>query len=404
MDNLIGQIGQINLNEQLGKTIYELVCSNKYNNIVEIGTWNGLGSTYCILKALEDSKNNSTIFYTVEMYTEIYHAARTNLAKYINYPNFKMLNGRIINAEEAYWFDHKELDFNSDTPSSKHAMQWYQRDMDLLIESPNVIDELPNIIDLLILDGGEYTTYPEWLKLKDRAKYVILDDTKMLKCSKIRSEILRDSRYSIIKDATDDRNGYLICEKSKNMFKTPNEIQYVDESCGLILPWYTKPCLDYLLTLNYKNWEIFEWGGGCSTVWYASKCIHVDTLENDSAWANEIIQYLNNNKIINYSMHTIDVPPSANTDHPNKLDYLQYISSLNKNWDCIIIDGSYRNEALAISMSYIKPGGLIIFDNYRQDTSGCPDLPNEDLVSAKYAITVYTQPDRPYWKTAIWQA
>ena len=45
------------------------------------------------------------------------------------------------------------------------------------------------------------------------------------------------------------------------MFKTPNEIQFVDPNCNLILPWYTKPCLDKLLTLDFKNWEVFEWEG-----------------------------------------------------------------------------------------------------------------------------------------------
>jgi predicted O-methyltransferase YrrM len=186
------------------------------------------------------------------------------------------------------------------------------------------------------------------------------------------------------------------------MFKTPNEIQFVDPSCNLILPWYTKPCLDEIMSLDFKNWDVFEWGGGCSTVWYSQNCNHVDTLEHSPEWAGEIVNYLNENKKTNFSMKVIEVPPSANSFHANQEEYLSYIKTLNKKWDCIIVDGSYRNDALKISENFLKPNGIIIFDNYNQDTSGYPVLFNEDYMNSKYKLTVYTHPDREYWKTAIW--
>lgn len=186
------------------------------------------------------------------------------------------------------------------------------------------------------------------------------------------------------------------------MFKTPNEIQRVDLRCGLILPWYTFGCLEYLQDLNYNDWDVFEWGGGCSTVWYAYNCKNVDTLEHDECWATEIMDYLDINKKINYSMKVIEVPPSANTDHPNKTDYLEYIKSLNKQYDTIVIDGSYRDEAIPVSIECLKPGGHLIFDNFEQDTSGYPVLKHKNLIDDEF-LQVFVQPDRRYWKTAVWQ-
>jgi hypothetical protein len=186
------------------------------------------------------------------------------------------------------------------------------------------------------------------------------------------------------------------------MFKTPNEIQFIDHKCNLILPWYTKPCLDELLSLNYQDWEVFEWGGGCSTVWYSFNCKHVDTLENNHGWSKEIEDYLTNNNKTNFTMGVIEVPPSANEPHENQTQYLNYIKTFNKKWDCIIVDGSYRNDALKISENFIKPGGIIIFDNYNQDTSGYPVLFNEEYMNLKYKLTVYPHPSRPEWKSAIW--
>lgn len=209
MSELIGVLGQINLQSDLGKLIYKLVSENKFENIVDVGTWNGLGSTYCVLKALEDTKNTDTNLTTVELYPDVFEAAQINLKDYLSRPKFTMLIGRLIEPEEAYWFDHQTIDLNRDA----HARLWYRKDMMLLHNSQSVLDQIPEKIDLLILDGGEYTTYPEWQKLKDRVEYFVLDDTRILKCGKIREEVLADPQYEIIADAINDRNGYLVARR-----------------------------------------------------------------------------------------------------------------------------------------------------------------------------------------------
>lgn len=209
MSELIGVLGQINLESDLGKLIYKLVSENKFENIVDVGTWNGLGSTYCVLKALEDTENTDTNLTTVELYPDVFEAAQINLKDYLSRPKFTMLIGRLIEPKEAYWFDHQTIDLNRDA----HARLWYRKDMMLLHNSQSVLDQIPEKIDLLILDGGEYTTYPEWQKLKDRVEYFVLDDTRILKCGKIREEVLADPQYEIIADAINDRNGYLVARR-----------------------------------------------------------------------------------------------------------------------------------------------------------------------------------------------
>ena len=192
------------------------------------------------------------------------------------------------------------------------------------------------------------------------------------------------------------------------MFKTPNPIQTVDMTCNLILPWYTDNFLKQMLKMNYKDWEVFEWGGGCSTVWYSHNCQTVDTLETDQGWTNEINQYLSTTNKQNYTLKCIPVPPSAHhtTPHPNKDAYLNYIRTLSKKFDCIVVDGSYRNEALLISEEFVKPDGIIIFDNYEQSTSGYTTLPAKEYFNAKYKINVYDHSNKASdldWKTAYWK-
>ena len=165
-----------------------------------------MGSTSCVIKGIKES-NTSKNFISVELYPDMFNIANSNLKEDISY--VKLLNGRIIEHNDIYWFDHSTIDFNT----NDHARLWYQKDINLLTESKNVLDQLPEKIDFLILDGGEYTTYPEWLVLKSRTRIVALDDSNILKSSRIRKEILESGEYITIYDDLFDRNGFSVFEK-----------------------------------------------------------------------------------------------------------------------------------------------------------------------------------------------
>jgi hypothetical protein len=196
--------GQILRGTHFGDLIYEIVNKKNVTNIVEIGTWYGLGSTKCVIDGIinsEDKKN----FITIEMYDEMCEVAKNNLKEYSNY--FELLKGTILKPEDINWFNFDDLD------QSIYQRAWYDSDLNLLKISENVLDKIFDKIDFLILDGGEFTTYPEWQILKDRTSIVALDDTNVLKCGKIREELLNNPNYKIITDVNSDRNGYSIFEK-----------------------------------------------------------------------------------------------------------------------------------------------------------------------------------------------
>ena len=71
-----------------------------------------------------------------------------------------------------------------------------------------MLDALPEKIDVLILDGGEFTTYAEYLLLKDRTRVLVCDDSSKYKCEKIREELLADESYETLIDAPTQRNGF----------------------------------------------------------------------------------------------------------------------------------------------------------------------------------------------------
>ena len=51
---------------------------------------------------------------------------------------------------------------------------------------------------------------------------------------------------------------------------TGNEWQYFDKD-GELYPWYVKPVLDILEGMDLSNMNVWEYGLGASTCWYAKR-------------------------------------------------------------------------------------------------------------------------------------
>jgi len=199
--------GQIKRDQPFGELIYEYSRNTNIKNIVEIGTWKGMGSTKCIIDGLVE-RNDDYSFISVELFPEMHQKALENLKSLI-YGNDKinLLNGSIIDYEESFWFNHwfdKEVMIMPEPHRT-----WYMADMHHLKSQKNVLDQIPESIDFLVLDGGEFTTYLEYKKLKSRTKIIALDDTNILKCHKIREELMAE-KCEVIYDSDSERYGVSI--------------------------------------------------------------------------------------------------------------------------------------------------------------------------------------------------
>jgi len=196
--------GQINPDNLFGREIMKLCLRDDIKNILEIGTWNGLGSTRCIIEALTLRNNKNYNFYSLEA-----NAEKSSYAKelYKNQENVHILNEVIYNDEKEDILQiFPELNFNSE------FRRWHSVDMDNMKSKALFLNrkELPQIFDFVLLDGGEFTTWYEYQALKDRCHYLALDDTKVSKCNRIVSDLKsQPNKWKIINEI-DERNGAVI--------------------------------------------------------------------------------------------------------------------------------------------------------------------------------------------------
>ena len=196
---LLGKgFGQIDFKTDEGNLLFEFIKKNKFETIFEIGTWNGLGSTKTIIEAIKMT-NRNVDFFSLETDKIAYKNAVKNLYEDKAYVN--LLYGRILEIDDLP--NLSDIDFESFGFDPKNE-EWYIQDIRRYKKTKNIFHELPLQYDFILFDGGEFSTFPEFLKLWSKTKYFALDDTETYK------------QYDVLKFIKKNNNNFEILEEVKN--------------------------------------------------------------------------------------------------------------------------------------------------------------------------------------------
>jgi hypothetical protein len=191
--------------------------------------------------------------------------------------------------------------------------------------------------------------------------------------------------------------------------------QKIDDSLGILFPWYTHGVLDVISKWDLSDKIIMEWGMGASTLWWAKKAKLVVGVDHNLEWYYKVNGDLSANGLSEKTnigcVQTYEGDTSEGRD-----TYVKHFEVNNKmikdafpefqqvqNIDIAIVDGIHRYECAEYAVKVLKPEILIV-DNHQQDyVFICPKL-DELLEGVK--MERFIQPDhtnhegRP-WATAI---
>ena len=104
-------------------------------------------------------------------------------------------------------------------------------------------------------------------------------------------------------------------------FKSIITKQSID-AFGKEIPWYTYPAIEYLNQFDFSDKEVFEYGCGNSSIYWAKKAKNVISVDNNKEWYDLVYKRrISNHKIIF-------------VDKKNK--YVDSIDKYNKKFDIII--------------------------------------------------------------------
>ena len=206
--NAVGQI----CNDDFYEDIKVIASNRKYKTFLEVGTWNGMGSTKAFVEGFKHRPSqggdgvDDYVFYSLECNKDKWSDA----VKLYNDSRVHILNEVIWNEEPA--------DFYKIFPqclTDEMFKHWNEVDLinmkkcEVFLKRAN----LPEVFDVVLLDGGEFTTYYEFQLLKNRCKMLMLDDVNEDKCKLIVEEIRANPQQWTILKQVDLRNGYLVAER-----------------------------------------------------------------------------------------------------------------------------------------------------------------------------------------------
>ena len=204
-------MGQINLDSKFGKLLREFSSQSNITSICDVGSWNGQGSTRCLVEGMKENSVKSTL-YSIEANQEMYNKAS-------NYWNNSTSSIKPILIHGTL---HKKIMSSQDITSHvyfsrviEHFNLYYKTDI-LDLEKCNVITQhLPAQLDMVVLDAGEFSSYYDWETLKSyNPKIVALDDTLVIKNHKVLNE-LKSLNWIVLHEGS-DRHGWAILMNPDN--------------------------------------------------------------------------------------------------------------------------------------------------------------------------------------------
>lgn len=122
------------------------------------------------------------------------------------------------------------------------------------------------------------------------------------------------------------------------------------------MPWYTYPAIDFLRTRKFDSKNVLEFGGGQSTLWWATRAKRVVTFEDNKKWGESLMKAVPGNAEI--FLVSSELAEKCVGEVMDKLNNLKEIK-----FDVIVIDGLWRREMVKVAQNRLAEHGAIICDN-----------------------------------------
>jgi hypothetical protein len=197
----VANTGQVQVNSPFGQWIAKYSADPKFSRYLEIGTWNGQGSTCCFYEGFKNRKDAFAL--------QSYEIAKDRVVEATNiwkgYAPIEIIHGRMLDDHECpTWTAVRAIH-----PSINVA--WHTEDVMNFWNCEYVPMNDPQVI---LLDGAEYLTWFEFEKMiaTTRASVYLLDDTQTAKCPKILEWFAMHPEWKRVAGSDTERNGWAIYE------------------------------------------------------------------------------------------------------------------------------------------------------------------------------------------------
>lgn len=119
---------------------------------------------------------------------------------------------------------------------------------------------------------------------------------------------------------------------------------------GEAVPWMTQPFLDFLRPRIQPHWQVFEYGAGTSTLFFARRTAAVLAVEHDAAFAAELSARLP-------AKARVIVWPESSAEYAGAVAHMRPPPHL------VCVDGRNRVRCVAAALPCLDPAGVLVLDD-----------------------------------------
>jgi hypothetical protein len=196
-------MGQITLETAFGQELRALGANPKYRVFVEIGSWDGQGSTKCLWDGMS-TRSDGPRLVSLEANKNWWRVAANAWKDVSGGPT--ILWGRLA---ERMMTDKEVLEHPLYEEIRDHYALHYTQDERDFATAPLV---RMRRCDVAVLDGGEFCGMADWAAIEPLApRIVCLDDTRVMKNAEVLKKLL-DAGWKMFW-SSDERNGAAILER-----------------------------------------------------------------------------------------------------------------------------------------------------------------------------------------------
>ena len=198
--------GQITLETAFGKALRELAADPASGKIfVEIGTWDGEGSTKCLVEGLEARGDLSGAgIFSFEANRDLWMVASRYWQD--KNPPLRALWGRLA---ERMMSEEKVKAHPLFEKAKEHFDLYFQSDLQNFLKAPLV---RMRRADVVVLDGGEFCGEGDWDAVRSlKPKFVCLDDINVMKNNDLYTLLFIKTGW-LPRFITSERNGAAILQ------------------------------------------------------------------------------------------------------------------------------------------------------------------------------------------------
>jgi hypothetical protein len=215
-------MGEISKHDAFGSKIIEIVRQYNINKILEIGSWDGTGSTQCFIEGMQDLDNKHLICLEVEP-----NKVQNLIQNTKHLPWVNVVCQTTITYDQLIYKNFEEIwtspfngivkDDNGGEPFKKALVEsWFNQDIEKMKmhKSSYITDHKNDFYQGVMIDGGEFNGFTEYTLLKDRTNYFFLDDYyKAFKTRQVAYDLEKSGEWEVLCAEKHLRNGFAILKR-----------------------------------------------------------------------------------------------------------------------------------------------------------------------------------------------